>query len=139
MQLSTNLRIRRRFTQHNPETRALARPCPCPVPGCYRAFKNSSGLTQHKSSVHPDYIDEPSSPSPVNPAIFPTEESSENSASGSADSDTSRQRRATVEDINDEDVVMSSNDEDDIMNSNNEETNDNIHRYYHSKLTGACY
>lgn len=129
MQLTSNLRIRRQFTRQNPQTRALARAHLCPVPGCYRAFKNESGLTQHKSSIHPNYIDEPSSPNPINPTILPTEESLEDSASGSADSDTSHQHRATVEDIDDED---------DIMDSNSEETEDKIRRYYHSKLNGAC-
>lgn len=73
MQLSTNLRLRRKFLQENPHGRR------CNVPGCNRAFKNSSGLTKHQNVHHPGYIPQPeaadlSTSTHLTPPLYTSEE-----------------------------------------------------------------
>ena len=56
MQLSPNMRLRRKFAQENPQARR------CNAPGCYRTFRNSAGLTNHQNAHHPGYVPEPEVP-----------------------------------------------------------------------------
>lgn len=125
MSLTSNLRIRRQFTQRNPQARAQSRSreLECPILGCTRTFMNNSGLTQHKSSAHPDYVDAPSSPNPINWATPSVDESPEGSGS-----DTSSHRPVTIEDIEDEDEIRSSS-------SGNAQ--ERTSKYCHSKLNGV--
>lgn len=128
MQLTTNLRIRRQFVHHNPQARALANSHPrqCPFPDCKRAFTNNSGLTQHLHLQHPDYQDEPSSDD-IDMAS-PVAEHLEGSSSGSESPDTSKPRRATVEDVEDED---------DFRSSSSDKSEGTTRKYYHAELNGT--
>lgn len=125
MQLTSNLRIRRQFSHDNPQARAFTHSRPCPVLGCSRGFNNNSGLTQHLNQTHPGY-EEPSSDQydSVHPPIA---EHLDHLSSGSEGSNTSGHRRATVEDVEDEDDVRSSS------SGNSEEK---TRKHYHSELNG---
>lgn len=175
MQLSPNFRLRKKFAQENPRARR------CNAPGCLRAFKNSSGLTQHHNSAHPGYIPDseptvltPSAPTvPIPQAYYASEEemmadeswrgrwTAQNSdvgdenqcadwrshrtsssdepqtskedggdeSSNSQDNHAgpSRSRRATVEDVEDED---------DISSAGSSNTRSKTTRTYHPLLNG---
>ncbi|KZP16263.1 hypothetical protein FIBSPDRAFT_749065 [Athelia psychrophila] len=126
MQLTSNLRIRQQFSRDHPQARALASSRPCPVLGCHRSFTNNSGLTQHLSRKHPEY--EESSSDHNNSIPPPIAEHLDHSTSESEGSNTSRHRRATVEDVVDED---------DIRSSSSRGSNDKTAKHYHSKLNAA--
>lgn len=155
MQLSPNLRLRKKFVQENPQARR------CNAPGCFRTFRNSSGLTQHQNSCHPGYIPEPegAAPSvptvPIPPVYYTSKEemiadkswqdrwTDEKSNTGEENEDdgdksgSSRDnhtgpsggRRATVEDVKDEENMSS---------TNSSNARGGTSRTYHTFLNGKC-
>lgn len=126
MQLTNNLRIRRQYVHHNPQARALTRLRQCSFPDCGRAFTNNSGLTQHQHLQHPGYEDNTSSDDiHMDP---PFAEHPEGLSSGSEGTSTSGNRRATVEDVEDEG---------DVSSSSSEGSQAQTKRHYHSKLNGT--
>lgn len=88
MQLSPNIRLRRKYAIANPKSRRTGLRL-CHAPGCTRTFKNGSGLTQHQHRAHPGYIADPDSGSepPSNPPTPSSESILLSLDSGSEDSE----------------------------------------------------
>ncbi|KAF7971987.1 hypothetical protein HWV62_19335 [Athelia sp. TMB] len=130
MQVTTNLRIRQQFNHSHPRSRALSRSRTCPVSGCGRVFRNNSGLTQHKCSKHPEYTESSSSDNEAPAPNTDIEDDSSDILENSDASGQSTHRRATVEDVEDEDEVRSSIGSGDSRDSR-------TRKYYHPLLNGA--